>query len=514
MFDLVIEGARIYDGTGNPWFTANVGVRQGEIARITRLPLEGIERIDARGLWLCPGFIDAHGHMDSMLEQDPLQRAKLEQGITASIGGLCGESAAPAVLPDGGMRTFGQYLDDISQRPTGANLAVMVGNGTLRAAVMGSSADRPAEKQLEEMKVLLREALQAGAAGISFGLIYPPASYADARELAALCSVAAQYDAPAAFHLRNEGDRFYEAVEEAFAAVRPSGCRLILSHHKATREPNWGKTQVTLGMMDRAAQEGIEVFSDAHPYTAVSAGLKAYIPQALHAMGMEKLTAMAGEPEGRRRLVDAVEQALAAGTGHYKHTDPPRAYILASHTHPEYNGRRITDIAREQGRPFAEVVVDTLCADRMTTVGMHVDIMAREDVNRVLRHPRVMLCTDGASFLPGAASHPRVRGAFPRFLGRMCIRGGLLPVETAVMKMTSLPARVYGMKTKGLVREGMDADLVLFDPLTLCDNATLADCTAPNSGLEIVIVNGRIVVRDGQAGGEMQGRILRAERRC
>lgn len=512
MFDLVIHNAKIYDGTASPFFYANVGITGGKIARITRLPLTGHRELDASGLSLCPGFIDAHGHMDSMLEQEPLQRAKLEQGITTSIGGLCGGSEAPIANSDGDMFTFSQYLDRISQMPIGASLAVMVGNGTLRAAAMGYSSSAPTSAQMASMKALLRDAMQAGALGISFGLVYPPASYADVDEMAELCKVVAQYDGFAAFHLRNEGDHFYEAVEEAFEVARRSGCRLILSHHKATRESNWGKTLVTLGMIDRAAQQGLDVYADAHPYTAVSAGLKAYIPQQLHSVGMEKLIEMASSPDTRKELIAAIEQSLQSNTGHYKQSDPPRAYILASPSHPEYNGRRIMDIAQEQGRSFVEVVVDTLYEDRMKTVGMHVDIMNADDVNRVLCHPRVMLCTDGSSILPGIAVHPRVRGTFPRFLGRMCIRGGLMPVETAISKMTSLPARVYGFSGKGLVREGCDADLVLFDPLALCDNATVADSTALNSGLNYVLVNGEIVVENNRANGRMCGQVLR--RRC
>lgn len=512
MLDLVICGAKIYDGTNSPSFYANIGVSGGKIVQITRLPLSGHQVLDAHGLALCPGFIDTHGHMDSMLAQEPLQRAKLEQGITTSIGGLCGGSEAPAVNPDGSLYTFEKYLNELSHTSMGANLALMAGNGNLRICAMGYSSSAPAPGQMECMKSLLRDAMQAGALGISFGLIYPPASYASIDEMAELCKVVAEYDGFAAFHLRNEGDRFYEAVEEAFEVARRSGCRLILSHHKATREPNWGKTLVTLGMLDRAAEQGLEVYADAHPYTAVSAGLKAYIPQALHSSGIEHLIEMSSGGSSKKALTEAIEQSLQSNTGHYKQTDPPRAYILASRTHPEYNGRRIVDIAKEQGLSFAEVVVNTLHDDGMTTTGMHVDIMHSADVNRVLRHPRVMLCTDGSSILPGIAVHPRVRGTFPRFLGRMCIRGGLMPAETAISKMTYLPARVYGFRGKGLVRENCDADLVLFDPMTLCDNATVSDSTALNSGLKYVIVNGQIVVEDNQANGRMHGKLLR--RRC
>lgn len=511
MYDLVIENAKIYDGTGNPWFWANVGVAEGKIARITRLKLEGGRVIDGTGLCLCPGFIDAHGHMDGMLRSEPTQRAKLEQGVTTSIGGMCGESEAPRRDRAGRLVRFGEYLNEISALKTGADLALTVGAGAVREAVMGYAMEHPTPRQMEEMKALVREAMQAGALGLSFGLAYPPSCYFDAEEMAALCREVAAFDGLSAFHIRNEGDRFVESVEEILAVGRRSGSRIILSHHKAMRRENWGKTAVTLGMIDRAAQEGLEIFSDAHPYSAISAGLKAYIPQALQAMGLERLTARTATADGRAELAEKIRQALASGTAHYKSTDPQRAYVLCSPAHPEYNGRRLMELARENGMAFEDFLVLLLHEDGMRTAGMHVDIMGCEDINRVLKHPRVCLCTDSASILPGAAAHPRTLGSFPRFLGRMCLRGGLLPPETAIMKMTSLPARIYGFHHKGLIREGMDADLVLFDPEALCDHATAADYGAANTGLAFVLLRGHIVARDNRLADGTRGRVVTRE---
>ena len=509
MFDLVIKNARIYDGMGGPFFYADLGIRGGRIAALTRLPLEGRQTIDVRGLALCPGFIDPHSHADAQLEKEPSQWVKIEQGITTDLAGLCGESQAPNRLEDGRVRTFSRYLEELSGLKTGASIGFYLGGGALRAAVMDFSAKKPDVSQMEQMKALLRDAMEAGAIGLSFGLAYPPSSYFDTEDIIALCSVLAEYDGAAAFHLRNEGDRFCEAIAEAVEVARRSGCRIILSHHKAVREPNWGKTALSLPMIDRAAEEGIEIYADAHPYTAVSAGLRMYIPKPLQAVGLEALTQQARDPQGRRQLAHAVEATLAAGDGHYKFNDMQKAYILSSGSHPEYNGRRVADAAAEKGLPFADFLVGLLGEDRMRTQGMHVDIMSQEDVDRVFSHPRVMPCTDGGLILPGEACHPRVRGAFPRFLGRMCIKGGLLPMETAIMKMTSLPARVYRIPRKGIIREGMDADLIVFDPQTICDNATVADCLAKNSGLRYVIVNGVVAAEDGKMNGERQGKILR-----
>ncbi len=510
MYDLVIKNAKVYDGTGSPYFYSNIGIKDGKIAKMNRLGMTGTKIIEAKGLSVCPGFIDPHSHVDSMLDTEPTMAAKLEQGITTCIGGLCGESPVPTVNNDGSLNTFSQYIEKLEKKKIGGNISLMIGGGMLRKCAMGYSNAEPTEDHMNIMENLLREAMENGALGISFGLAYPPSSYSNLEEMIRLCTIVAQYDGVAAFHLRNEGDTFYESVSEAVEVARRSGVRLILSHHKSVREPNWGKTAVTLGMMDRAAEEGLEIYSDAHPYNAMSAGLRMYIPQELQAIGMGRLTEMARDSKGRENLIQAISDILTSGTGHYKLTDPPKAYILSSITHPEYNGRRIVEIASEQNKQFVEVVVDTLGEDAMRTIGMHVDIMSQEDINRCLRHPRVMPCTDGAMLQPGIAAHPRVRGTFPRFLGRMCIRGGLLPTETAIMKMTSLPARVYRFKQKGLLREGLDADLVVFDPVLILDNATVANYAAYNSGINYVIVNGKVVVEDGKTNGIMVGKVLRA----
>ncbi len=509
MFDLVIKNAKILDGTGNPYYYSDIGIKDGKIEKIARLPMEGKETIDASGLYLTPGFIDAHGHMDQMLDREPLMRAKIEQGITSSVGGLCGGSEAPTI--DGGREIlFSEYMDRICSDLYGASMGLMVGGGNLRSCAMGYSSDKPSASQMETMKRLLRDAMEAGALGISFGLAYPPSSYSDALEMAELCKVVAEYDGIAAFHLRNEEDHFYEGVQEAIDIAKLSGVRLALSHHKVMKPRNWGKTCVTLGMIDRAAEEGLEIFADAHPYGTISAGLKAYIPAEYHTLGMEKLTEMAKDPEGKKQLIKWIDDGLASGKAHYDEYNKEKAYVLSSRTHPELCGMRVMDIAKMQSKSFAEALVDLLGDDGMTSGGMHVDIMDQVDINRVLNHPRVMLCTDAASLLPDQAANPRVLGSFPRYIGRMCIKGGLMPLERAVMKITSLPARCYGFKTKGLIREGMDADIVIFDAVTIMDNATVEKYDAPNSGLNYVIVNGKVAAKDGRNTGIRAGKIIRA----
>jgi N-acyl-D-aspartate/D-glutamate deacylase len=509
MYDLVIKNAKICDGTGQPFFYADIAIRDGKIARISRQSESGRKTIDAGGLTAAPGFIDPHGHMDGELFEEPSQRAKLEQGICTNIGGLCGISSAPAKRPDGTVYGFEEYFKDLEQVTTGANLALFAGHGAIRRAVMGMSMEPADAGQLDEMKELVRQALEAGAVGLSFGLAYPPGSYATKEELTALCSVVAEYGKTAAFHIRDEADYFEDAVAEVIDIGRRTGVQVILSHHKAMREKNWGKPVKTLKMVDDAVREGINIYLDAHPYSTISAGLSMYLPPKYHALGQEGLTALSGEAAGREELIKDIEASLLEPSSHYHSSDPPKAYVLSSQSHPEYNGRRVYDIAAEQGKTFAQALVDLLHEDHMGTAGMHVDIMCREDIETILRHGRVMLCTDGASIIPGIASNPRVRGSFPRFIGRMVLRNGLLPLEQAVAKITYLPARVYGFASKGLIREGYDADIVLFDEKEFFDHATVEDYAALNTGLSYVLLDGKVVVKENEMTDKTCGKIIR-----
>ena len=523
MYDLLIRNAYILDGTGNPGCHGDVGVLAGKIAAVApRVEGEAKVLVDARGLALAPGFIDSHSHNDALVEQFPECIAAVEQGITTQVAGMCGLSAAPLSpehTEDGlrGLRTlcehplsspvenrysFARYLD-IVDRPLGSSMAFLVGHGMLRAAVMGYADRVPTKSELESMEALLDEALGAGAFGLSFGLIYPPGSYCDEEEMTALCRVVAARGGVMTVHLRSENTRLIEATEEMLRVVRRSGVRCVISHHKATGGPaNWGKTEQTLALIHQANDDGFDVFCDQYPYTASSTSLATNIPGKMHALGTEKLLEMLGSPAGRAALRPLILEG--------KTPEERFVYTMIGHSpsHPEYNGRMLNDLARGSGQDPYELQCDILLADRLTT-GAIFHTMSEDDVCRVMRDPRAMIGTDGIWYPGSEGTHPRSIGTFPRVLGRYVRAQGIIPLEQAIRKMTSLPAMVYGLHGKGLLRAGMDADMVLFDADKIIDHADYTDFRARCEGLTAVYVGGGLAAENAVFTGLRGGKVLR-----
>ncbi|MBQ7492677.1 MAG: D-aminoacylase [Clostridia bacterium] len=519
MYDIIIRGARVLDGTGNPAFHADVAVKDGKIARVGP-HFSGAERIiDAAGQVLAPGFINVHSHQDMALERDPLCACELEQGITTFVGGMCGESPAPisekyeeaGLRAAGGgaisheslaaRRDMGAYFRFLN-RPCGVNTAFLTGHGNLRAAVSGYADRKLTAAELEEMKSLLRRCMKAGALGVSFGLIYPPGSYADTDELIQVARVAAELGGVFTVHMRSENSGLIEATDEMLRVAKASGARCVISHHKATGgRLNWNKTAATLSMMQRAADEGLDIFCDQYPYTASSTGLDTNIPGPLHALGTDELVRRLTDPAGRAALRPAI-------CGNKSSRERFSFTMIGNcRTHPEYNGRMLNDIADELGVDPYDLHCGLLAENRLNVTGIF-HSMCEEDVERVMRWDRAMFGTDGASRAAGKIGHPRIYASFPRILGRYVRERRVITLENAIRKMCCLPAMVYGFHTKGLIREGMDADLVIFDPETIIDRATYAHPELDNEGISYVMVNGRIAVEDGKATGVLAGRRL------
>ena len=520
MYDILIKNARIADGTGNPMYYADLAVKDGKIARISKaLKAQAKTVIDGKGKVLSPGFIDAHSHHDLVVEQGESCFYTLEQGITTIIGGMCGLSPMPISekhlesclrvtdtnhSKESRKARFdtAAYLDFVN-RPTGANMAYLVGHGNLRACVVGYADRKLTKEEQAEMEELLRQAMKAGCYGLSFGLIYPPGSYADTEEMIGLAKVVAEFGGLITAHIRSENTKLVEAVEEMMEVTRQSNVRMVISHHKATGGYFcWNKTAATLSIMDRMAEQGYDVFCDQYPYTASATGLKTNIPDSMHVLGVDKLVEMLSTDEGRAQL-----RKIIVGD-----RDPFDRFqytmIGNSVSRPDYAGRMLNDIAREEGRDPFDIHCDLLRDDRLSTGGIF-HTMSEEDVERVMQWPRAMVGTDG-SYAPGdVGNHPRGFATFPRILGRYVRERKVITLENAIRKMCYLPAMVYGLSTKGLIREGMDADLVLFDPDTIGDNNDYANPYVKNSGLDYVIVGGEIAVRDNVATGALGGRQLR-----
>ncbi len=522
MLDLLIKNARVVDGTGMPAYFAHVGIRAGKIACIAPVVTqEAKETLDAGGLTLTPGFIDSHSHDDMIMETVPGCPHKLEQGVTTQIVGMCGHSAAPlaAEYYDEGLRImhalcakgvntdqpsrcdFKTYLDNLRDS-FGTNMGFHIGHGTIRTAVMGFADREPTPHELEQMKDHVHLAMEAGALGISFGMIYTPGVFARTEEMIELCKVAAQYGGDMTIHMRNESARLVEAVEETLRIVRETGIRCVISHHKVGGGPaNWGMVRQTLPMIEQINREGYTVFLDQYPYIASSTGLASEIPSQYLSLPRAHLRAMMADEQGRKELVAAMEN------GRPDEECYTRLMIGASGAFPRYSGVMVPEAAAIHGKGRAETILDVLLADDFasTEIGFG---MCEEDVETVLAFPRTMVGTDGLWYPGAMGAHPRAFASFPRVLGHYVRQRKVISFEEAIRRMTSMPAAVYGLEGKGMIRVGMDADLCLLDPDTIIDAADFKNWNARCPGLRHVLVAGQPVVTDSVHDGRLLGKKL------
>lgn len=511
-FDLLILGGRAIDGSSNPWFYADIGVCGEKISEVGRLRGSSASKvIDATGKVVAPGFIDVHSHSDIYLIANPLAEPKTRQGVTTEVLGQDGLSVAPLTAESGGelrrylagllgdypaswtWRSVGEYLEQLEEARPSVNAATYVGHGSVRAAVMGFERRAPSSEELEEMKELVARSMREGAFGLSTGLIYPPSCYADIEEIAALCKVAAGLGGYYVTHLRNEADALLEAVEEAFEIGRRSGAPVHISHHKAAGRRNWGRVRDSLAMIDRARDEGMDVTCDQYPYVAGSTMLSSILPSWAHEGGTERMLHRLRDPDARSRMKAEME------------FDPQSIMVTYCRHRKQFEGKRLAKIAEEAGKDPAEAALDLLLEEE-AAVSMAVFNMSEDDVEMVMRHPAVMVGTDG---LLAGRPHPRAYGTYPRILGRYVREQGVLRLEEAIRKMTSLPAQRLGLRDRGLLRKGYFADIVIFDPETVLDRATFEDPLQYPVGVESVIVNGEVTVENGAPTGVRSGIVLR-----
>lgn len=516
MFDLLIQNGTILNGTGAPSFYGDIGVKDGKIARIGK-GLEGAKTtIDASGLTVTPGFIDSHSHSDNALLEFPELLEKIEQGITTSIAGQCGSSPAPIsrdVTPETAAqvaefgseldvyRTFETFADIAKNVSTGSNTAVLVGHCALRKAVMGMENREPTAEELERMKALLRNGMDHGALGVSFGLIYTPGCYAKTDELIEIAKVVGEYHGIAAAHIRDEGKKLVESVEEFLTVIRAANIRGVISHHKSSGKGNWGKVHTTLRMIEQANAEGLDVYCDVYPYTASHTSLAAtFVPAAYHAKGVLNVLR---DPETRAQIKEWNKNRRTGGLDYVQ--------VVRCKGYPRYEGLRVPEIARLMGVDEYEAVFN-LIVDSGNNASACYFTMCEEDVETVLAHPRAMVCTDSSVAKGNPVFHPRLKGTFPRVLGHYVRERQVTSLPEMIRKITSMPAAVYGLSTKGLIWEGMDADLCIFDADKICDKAEFIACQRRAEGLNYVILGGEIVVKDAVFQGPRPGKLLLRER--
>jgi N-acyl-D-amino-acid deacylase len=474
--DLVIRNARLIDGSGGPSRLGDLAVADDRIVALGDLDgTRGAREIDAAGKALAPGFIDPHTHDDRALLSDPLMTCKVSQGVTTVVAGNCGVSLAPLDIgqrppppldlicpePEGFFGDFGAYLKALDEAPPALNAVGQVGHASLRVGAMNNLDRAATGREIEVMRGRLEAALEAGAVGLSTGLFYRPAMAAPTEEVIELAKALTAYEAMHSTHMRDEGDHIMESLEETFRIGREARVPVVISHHKCSGQKNFGRMGETLPRIE-AAHATQPVGLDAYPYVAGSTTLDS----------------------GR---------ALDAG----------RVLVTWSEPHPEAQGRDLDEIAAEMGLSRDDAVAALLPA------GGIFFMMDEADVRSVLAYPHTMIGSDG---LPhDAHPHPRLWGTFPRVLGHYARDVGLFSLEEAVRKMTSLSARQFGLKDRGVLREGAYADLVLFDPATVLDRATFEDPKQPAAGIEAVWVNGRTVWENGAHTGTRPGRALRRQ---
>jgi N-acyl-D-amino-acid deacylase len=513
--DLVVENGRVVDGTGNPWFLGDIGIEDGKIVEVGRVDQGGREKIDAGGLVVAPGFIDGHCHSDLMVLDDPGSEIKLQQGVTTEVVGNCGMTPAPfapqnldllrtyvePVLGNTGREwrweTVEQYFDALLEARPSENVATYVGHGTLRIAVMGFE-NRPASgEELDRMKGLLEEALQAGAIGLSLGLMYAPGSYTPREELAELCSVLSRYDGLLATHIRGEGNSLIPSLEEVVWIAEKTGVPLQVSHLKAAGGANWGTVNRAMEIIEEARSSGLDVTCDVYPYTAGSTSLTTVLPPWALEGGISKTLERLGEPASRERIKGELREEqddwdnLVASTG----WDSVYISSLSRDDDPNLAGKNILEVSESRGVDPEDGMMDLLLQQdgKVSIVFFH---MAGSDVEQVIRWGRSLIASDSLHD-QAEKPHPRLYGTFPHVLARYVREKKLLTLEEAVRKMTSFPASRFKLGKRGLVAPGYAADLVVFDPERILDTATYEDPKRFPEGISHVLVNGAKAVGSG-----------------
>ena len=527
-YDLVITGGRIVDGTGAPWFRGDVGIKGDRIVAVGDLAsAAATRRLDARDHMVAPGFIDMLGQSEMTLLADNRAESKIRQGITSEITGE-GGSAAPvtgATLKDQrawldkykikvDWTDFRGYFEALRRARPAINLGSFVGAAQVRQVVLGSEEVQPTAEQLQRMEALVETAMQQGALGLSSSLIYPPGSYARTAELVALARVAARHGGVYASHIRDEGSHEMEALEEAITIGREAKIPVEIWHLKVAGRSNWGRMKDVVARIERARAEGLDVTADMYPYVASGNGLDATVPQWAQAGGVDAMIQRFHDPAQRARILKEIREGHGGEWDGWKGR-PPEDILIVSVLDPsltKWTGKRLSEVATAMGKSPEEALIDLVEADRANVFVARFS-MNEDDLQYALRRPWVAIDLDAGGFSldgPFGASkhHPRALGSMPRVIGHYARDLSLFPIEEAVRKMTSLPARRMGLSDRGLLRPGMAADVVVFDPAKIRDVATFEEPNVYSEGVAHVVVNGRVVLEAGRMTDERPGRPL------
>ncbi len=528
VYDVIIRNGRVVDGTGNPWFYADVAITKDRIVRIKR-NLKGTakQEIDAQGLLVAPGFVDIHSHSDFLLFEDGDAQSKIHQGVTTEILGE-GNSAGPygLKLPDKRvqvqgksvrLKSLGDYFQAIEQAGISTNVASYVGLNNVWQSVMGTSFDRPNAEQLEQMEKLVEAAMKEGALGLSSQVMMPPGSLATTADLIRLAKVAARHNGIYSTHIRNEGTGVFESVKEAIEIGEKAKLPVDVIHLKIADQKYWGRMEEVVALIEAARKRGVNVQANVYPYTRGNNDLVSIIPPWAHEGGLGKLLERLKDPQLRGRLKRDINQGLPDWYNHYTAVgkDWSRMLVSANNSFKGLTMDRVMAI-RTQGKTDADLL-DELFEFLIEQNGSVSTVYAHhteEDMTLALRQPWCSVGSDGSAYaitgpLRRGNPHPRNFGTFPRVLGVYVRELKLLKMEDAIRKMTSLNASKVGLKDRGVLREGLFADVTIFDPDTIIDKSAYTDPFQYPEGIHCVIVNGEVVLEQGKHTGKHPGRALR-----
>jgi len=524
VIDLIIKNARVVDGTGTLAFEADIAIDKRKIIEIGSIGQTAKETIDAEGFVVTPGFIDVHGHSDIFAIADPGRASKLCQGVTTEICGQCGLGPAPVsdefyqqyiglcnsfgapIYPDSkSFTSFGIYIDYMERLPLGINTAYFIPHGILRLAVMGLSPEKPSPEQLEKMKSLIREGMESGALGLSSGLMYPPGIFADEAELTALNEIVGEYGGIYTSHVRDQGNRLEECIEETIRIAQNASVRANISHHKASGKNNWGKVKATTKMIHDAE---IPTRHDVYPYVAGSTTLLATLPPFLQKLPHPELIAYLGNKENRTTLEDAIFNPMVGFESPLNDCGYDGLMIFHAARTKDAIGKTVLQYSKEKGLDPFDAYLNLLIENELNA-GFIGFSMSEANVEMLLSDPLCMFGTDALYVEGMPMTHPRAIGTFPRILGHYVRENGLISFEEAIRKMTSLPATFYGLSGKGFIKEGMDADLVILNPDTIIDHADYKQPLLSNDGIYRVIVGGEIAVSDNKPLKVLKGKVIR-----
>jgi len=538
-FDIVIKNGRIVDGAGNPWYHADIGIRDGRISKIGRfVKAPARKEIDAKDLVVCPGFIDPHSHSELAIFFDNTLQSTIRQGVTTSVLGNCGDNLAPAppekmeelsrvlsVFAPPGVKldsfpwnTFREYLDFMESHGCVANSAHLVGFGTVRLAGGPGFEDRaPTSEELRRMQSLVAEAMEAGAFGMSTGLIYAPQAYAKTDEIIELAKVVAKYGGLYVSHIRGEGANVVNAVKEVIEIVEKSNCiGGHIAHHKISGKPYWGMSRETLRLIEEANRIGVSLTCDQYPYNRGMTSLIAALPPWVHVGGLKNLLDRLQNPEDRERIKRDSDTGIEDWENWIRNDGFESIYIASVKTEKwrSMQGKNLTEITRLKGyRDEWETLFEILTDEKGEAMAT-MESMNEEDIRRIMRGRYTMVGSDAWAVAPTGVfgygkPHPRYYGTYPRILGKYVREERVLTLEDAIRRMTSFPAQRMGILDRGLLREGVWADVVVFDPDRVMDRATFLEPHQFPEGILYVLVNGEIVVEENKQTEKLPGKLLR-----